>query len=42
MYSIGSIVGWLTSIGPDGEALVVPKDRLGNLTRDLILMPRLN
>ena len=25
-----SIVGWLTSIGQDGEVLAIPKGRLGN------------
>jgi hypothetical protein len=29
-YKKGLVVGWSTSIGQDGEALVTPKDRLEN------------
>jgi hypothetical protein len=28
-YKTSSIVGWLTSIGQDGEVLAIPKGRLG-------------
>ena len=30
IYEKGLVVGWPTSIGYDGEALVIPKDRLKN------------
>jgi len=29
-HKTSSIVGWLTSIGQDGEVLAIPKGRLGN------------
>jgi len=29
-YKKGLVIGWLTSIGQDGEALATPKDRLEN------------
>jgi hypothetical protein len=35
------MVGWLTSIGYGGEVLVTPRDRLRNIFRDPVWVPRL-
>jgi len=36
IYERGSIAGWSTSTGPNGEALVTPKGRYESSSRDLV------
>jgi hypothetical protein len=36
------VAGWSTSTGLNGEVLVTPRDRLGNLSRDPVWVPGLN
>jgi len=42
IYKRGSVAGWPTSTGPNGEVLVIPKGRLESLFRDLVWVPGQN
>jgi len=39
IYKRGSVTGLSTSMGPNGEVLVIPKDRLESLSRDPFWVP---
>jgi len=41
-YKRCSVAGWPTSTGPNGEVLVIPKDRLESLSRDPVWVPGQN
>jgi len=42
IYKWGSVAGWLTSTGPNGKVLVIPKGRLASLSGDLVWVPGQN
>jgi len=42
IYKWGSIAGWLTSTGPNGDVLVTPKGRFTSLSQDLVWAPGQN
>jgi len=42
VYKRGSVAGWPTNTGPNGEVLVIPKGRLESLSRELVWVPGQN
>jgi len=42
IYKRGSVAGWSTSMRPNGEVLVIPKDMLESLSQDTVWVPGQN